>query len=127
MLFDEQNAYEYCKFLGKRYPFHPWVLGGDSNRFWNVNAMDTIKGGGDPRSIPVVDFGNITEAMARGLKEGEEEARKDLEADNKRKAEGYETVITFHSAQGEWSDTQRTETPALSFLPRPSTSFLCPR
>ncbi|RSH90754.1 hypothetical protein EHS25_009929 [Saitozyma podzolica] len=99
VLFDEQNAYEYCKFLGKRYPFHPWVLGGDSNRFWNVNAMDTIKGGGNPKSIPVVDFGNVTEAMARGLREGEEEARKELEEENKKKAEGYETVITFHSAQ----------------------------
>jgi hypothetical protein len=100
ILFDESNAYEYCKFLSKRYPFHPWILGGDSDRYWNETAMEQIKSGKDPRTIDVVDFGKVTEAMARGLRDGEAEAVRELQGELAGMAKGYDTVITFHSAQG---------------------------
>lgn len=101
ILFNEENVYEYCKFLGERYPFHPWVLGGDSNRYWNRGTMDVVRAGGDPKEVEVVDFGAVTEAMAKGLLEGEKAAMAKLDADLGGRAEGYVPFITFHSAQGE--------------------------
>jgi hypothetical protein len=101
ILFDEENARSLGRFLGERYPFHPFVLGGDSNRHWNPAFNEVRNAGGDVADLPVIDFGAVTEAMAAGLREGEAAAIAALDNDLKAQAEGYETFITFHSAQGE--------------------------
>ena len=99
ILFDEDNAYAYCKFLGERYPFHPWMLGGDSNRFWNPRFKAALTAGEDPAALPAVDFGAITEAMARGVLDGEKAALEGLAAEVKAKAEGYTPFVSYHPAQ----------------------------
>ncbi|ORY24577.1 hypothetical protein BCR39DRAFT_320021 [Naematelia encephala] len=99
ILFNTANAEAYGRFLGERYPFHPWILGGDSNRYWNVKTLETVMNGGDSRELEVVDYGDVTEAMAKGLLDGEQVAREALKGDIKVKAEGYEPFITYHSAQ----------------------------
>lgn len=100
ILFDEENARAFGRFVGERYPFHPFILGGDSNRHWNPELPATFHGG-DPSALPVIDYGPVTEAMALGLREGEAAAIAALDAELKAQAQAYETFITFHSAQGE--------------------------
>lgn len=85
--------------MGERYPFHPFVLGGDSVRYWNEKALAHIKDGNDPRELEVKDFGPISEAMAQGLIAGEAKALATLK--ELKIASDYKTFITFHSAQGE--------------------------
>ena len=99
ILFDQDKAYTYGYWLGKRYPFHPWILGGDSNRYWNAAALETIQSGGDCSGLEVIDYGNITETMAKGLIEGEREAIRGMEKEVSDLVGNYETFITFHSAQ----------------------------
>ncbi|KAL7418636.1 hypothetical protein Q5752_007094 [Cryptotrichosporon argae] len=99
ILFDTDSAYAYARFVGERYPFHPFILGADSVRYWNADAMAVISSGGDAAGIEVKDFGDVTEAFARGLRDGEKAAIEGLEGGVKNKAQGYETMITFHSAQ----------------------------
>lgn len=93
ILFDERNAFEYGKFLGGRYPAHPFVLGGDSVRYWNPKTMDPKV---DKRTVDIIDYGPVWEAMAQGLIEGERAALRGVAG-----AEGYETFITYHSSQCE--------------------------
>jgi hypothetical protein len=95
ILFNEKNALAYGRFLGSRYPAHPFVLGGDSVRYWNPKTMDPSL---DKRTIDVIDYGPVWQAMAQGLIEGEREALEGVAA-----AEGYETFITYHSSQCESS------------------------
>lgn len=97
MLFDDDSAYSFGAFLGERYPFHPFILGGDSNRYWNTGTMEHIKAGKNSRDLEVVDSGHLTEAMAKGLADGEAKAKVALQL-----GEDYTTFITYHSAQGEW-------------------------
>jgi hypothetical protein len=112
VLFDEENAYAFGRFVGERYPFHPYILGGDSTRYWNVGTMAHVKAGKDPRQVEIVDFGAITEAMAKGLVEGEGVVKDRLGV------KGYTSMITFHSAQGEL-DTLRMLIESLApFHPR---------
>lgn len=92
-------AYDYGHFVGKRYPFHPFVLGGDSNRFWNTGTMAHLKSGKGPCGIEAVDLGPIYEAMGEGLRHGEMEAIRMMKEELGGKEEGYKTFITFHSAQ----------------------------
>ncbi|BEI82007.1 hypothetical protein CcaverHIS002_0211670 [Cutaneotrichosporon cavernicola] len=99
ILFDEENARSFGRFLGERYPFHPFILGGDSNRHWNPEFNAVRNAGRDVSELPLIDYGVITEAMAAGLRDGEAAAIAALDADLKAQAEGYETFITFHSAQ----------------------------
>lgn len=103
ILFNEENARAFGRFVGERYPFHPFILGGDSNRLWNPDFEKTLKSGGDIFKLPVIDFGAITEAMAQGLLEGEAAGIAALDAQLKAQASDYKTFITFHSAQGELS------------------------
>jgi hypothetical protein len=90
ILFDTANAYSFGRFLGERYPYHPYILGGDSNRYWNADYRETTRRGGDVSRIDMTDYGPIFEAMARGLIDGE--AMHTLSST-------YKTFITFHSAQ----------------------------
>lgn len=106
VIFDEDNAYSYAKFLGNRYPFHPFILGGDSNRYWNIDAQSTISTANNLAGIKVVDFGHVTESMARGLIDGEKEAIQRLSGPVRDLAKGYQTFITFHSTQGEGSSAR---------------------
>ena len=99
ILFDEQSAEAFGEFLGHRYPFHPFILGGDSNRYWNKDTARTLQSGGDLAELEVTDFGPVFEAMARGCIKGEKRAIKELA--ELKKAASYKTFITFHSAQGE--------------------------
>jgi len=99
LLWDEKTAHSFGLFLGERYPFHPYVLGGDSVRYWNEKTLAHIKDGKDPRELEVKDFGPISEAMAQGLIAGEKRAIAGL--DQVDRTSNYKTFITFHSAQGE--------------------------
>lgn len=100
ILFDEDSARSVGRFLGERYPFHPFILGGDSNRYWNKQMPEYLSNGKDTKELERVDFGPVTEAMAQGLKEGEQKAISSLSEQLRAKAQGYETFMTYHSAQG---------------------------
>lgn len=99
IVFDTENAYAFGEFLGERYPFHPFVVGGDSVRYWNPAALKTIM---DPekdlKDLEVIDTGPVWEAMAKGLVTGEAKAKARIAND---KVEKYKTFITYHSSQGE--------------------------
>lgn len=98
LLWDEKTAHSFGLFLGERYPFHPYVLGGDSVRYWNEKALAHIKEGKDPGELEVKDFGPISGAMAQGLIAGEKKVIARLKQLDY--ASDYKTFITFHSAQG---------------------------
>lgn len=97
ILFNEQTAYSYGAFLGERYPFHPFIIGGDSDRYWNEQTLAHISAGKDPKELEVKDFGPVFDAMARGVADGERKAKAELAIPG---SEGYEAFVTFHSAQG---------------------------
>jgi hypothetical protein len=100
VLFDTKSAYSFGSFLGYRYPFQPFILGGDTNRYWNEDAIETIKVFGDLSTIPVVDYGAITEAMAKGILDGSKAAIDALDPELASVAKGYKAFITYHSTQG---------------------------
>ena len=108
ILFDEKNAHEYGFFLGERYPFTPWVLGGDTNRYWNPETDRWLKAGKDSRELDIIDYGPVFESMARGLQKGEESAVAQLDKKVSDLAKGYKPFITFHSGQREFG-SQGTE------------------
>ncbi|WWD01007.1 hypothetical protein V866_007945 [Kwoniella sp. B9012] len=98
ILFDETNAYTYGQFLGQRYPFQPFVLGGDTNRYWHMDAHRKIMNGEDPATFEVHDVRPVVEAMAKGLLDG-------VLVGKKRDGlpqiiEQYTPFITYHSTQG---------------------------
>lgn len=103
VIFDSDNAYSFANFLGKRYPFHPFILGGDTNRYWNVDVQKAIKGN-NLSGVRVIDYGATIEAMARGLIDGEKEAIQALSPDLYDMTGGYTTFITYHSTQGGFLD-----------------------
>jgi hypothetical protein len=95
ILFNESNAYDYGRFLGNRYPAHPFVLGGDSVRYWNPKTLDPTA---DKNKLDIIDYGPVWEAMAKGLIHGEQEALQVVNG-----AQDYETFITYHSSQCKFS------------------------
>lgn len=108
IIFDTDNAYAYAKFLGNRYPFHPFVLGGDSNRFWNMDAGPLfwdVDGKNNLAGIEIVDYGPVTEVMAKGLIEGEAARIATLSPELQSLCRGYETFLTYHSTQGMTDNT----------------------
>lgn len=100
IIFDEQNALEYGRFLGERYPFHPCILGGDTNRYWNKDTVAILDQGAHPDNIPLTDFAPVVEAMAQGIKEGETKAIKQYAEVLPENAKSYRTFMTYHSTQG---------------------------
>lgn len=97
VLFDEETAQSFGTFLGQRYPFHPFIIGGDSNRYWNEKTLAHVSAGEGADTLKVKDFGPVYEAMAKGIIEGEAMTKSALSL---RGAADYKTFITFHSAQG---------------------------
>lgn len=88
-LFDEENGYWLGKYLGKRYPGLPKMMGGDTNGFWANNVPQARQAWrddphGDPTKLldPVEDTRGIWAAMMKGFKEEEAKA-------------GYEAFVTF--------------------------------
>ena len=88
-LFDEENGYWLGKYLGKRYPGLPKMMGGDTNGFWANNVPQARQAWrddphGDPTKLldPVEDTRGIWTAMMKGFKEEEAKA-------------GYEAFVTF--------------------------------
>lgn len=88
-LFDEENAEWLGRYLGKRYPGIPKMMGGDTNGFWADNvpqARDAWRESPeeDPKSFlhPIEDTRSVWAAMMKGFKE--EEAR-----------HGYDAFVTF--------------------------------
>jgi hypothetical protein len=80
VIFDNDSARSYGRFLGERYPFLPKVLGGDSNPFWFANGGADIwkrlrAGGRDPYDeplpriddLPTAESHDVWEAMAEGI------------------------------------------------------------
>ncbi|CAG9984549.1 unnamed protein product [Clonostachys byssicola] len=87
-LFDENNAYALGRYLGKRYPGVPKMLGGDTNGFWANNvpqARDAWRKNPENPEIkldPIEDTRGIWAAMMRGFIE--EEAK-----------QGYKAFVAF--------------------------------
>lgn len=102
ILFDEKLAFGYGRFLGERYPFHPFILGGDGNRYWNPDIKSQLQKGVAAADLEVTDFGPVFEAMGRGILEGELAAIEKASQKVQEAAKGYTTFMTFHPAQREW-------------------------
>jgi hypothetical protein len=100
ILFNTRNAYEYGHFLGDRYPFHPFVLGGDTNRYWNSGVHETVMAGQDVTKLELSDCGDVVEAMAKGIMDGEKSALNRHQSDLPQQALTYQSFITYHSTQG---------------------------
>ncbi|KAF4964235.1 hypothetical protein FSARC_7789 [Fusarium sarcochroum] len=73
-----KNARVFGKYLGKRYPGIPKMMGGDTNGFWADNvpqARDEWRKNPEMNFTsfldPISDTRNIWEAMMKGFKEGE--------------------------------------------------------
>jgi hypothetical protein len=107
ILFDTGNAYDYGKFLGGRYPFQPFVLGGDTNRYWNSRVHETVMAGQDVTKLELSDCVEVVEAMARGIIDGEKAALQSLKQQLSGSAQSYESFITYHSTQGKPLCSQR--------------------
>ena len=101
VVFDERNSRSYGEYLGERYPFHPWVLGGDTNRYWNPKTVAYLDEKKDVNDLEVIDYKPVFDAMREGIVEGEKRAICKLSKEVGDKARGYETFFTFHSTQGE--------------------------
>jgi hypothetical protein len=99
ILFNKENAYEYGRFLGHRYPFVPWFLGGDTNRYWHPDTLQSIKDGKAPPES--IDYGPVFESMANGLIDGERAAVAEMDEELQSLAQGYKPFMTFHSASCE--------------------------
>ena len=100
-VFDRENSRSYGEFLGERYPFHPWVLGGDTNRYWNPETVAYLNENKDVNELEVIDYKPTFDAMREGIAEGEKRAIAKLSTQLRDKAKGYETFFTFHSTQGD--------------------------
>ncbi|KAH8647498.1 hypothetical protein BGZ61DRAFT_501268 [Ilyonectria robusta] len=77
-LFDVDNAEVFGRYLGKRYPGIPKLMGGDSNAFWANNVPQARQAWrddpeSDPKSHlgPIEDTRDIWAAMMKGFKEEE--------------------------------------------------------
>lgn len=95
IIFNRENAYEFGRYMGERYPFHPFVLGGDSVRYWNPDTVNHMQGGGSIEKLEIIDYGPTWEALAQGLRYGEKQAANIHQLDTS----NYETLITYHSCQ----------------------------
>lgn len=95
-LFTPSTGYTLCHFLGSRYPFLPFILGGDSNRYWS-DKFDSPEG----TVVELVDYGDVVESMAKGLIEGEREAISKMRPTTSINQDitPYKTFIIYHSAQ----------------------------
>jgi len=100
ILFNPRNAYEYGQFLGDRYPFHPFVLGGDTNRYWNPRVHETVMAGQDVTKLELSDCGDVVEAMAKGIMDGEKGILLKHQGHLPESAQTYQPFITYHSTQG---------------------------
>lgn len=100
VLFDSSNAYNYGRFLGERYPFQPFVLGGDTNRYWNPKVHETVMAGQDVTLLELSDCVEVVEAMASGIIDGEKAVLQRHRADLPPSAQFYESFLTYHSTQG---------------------------
>lgn len=74
MIFDDKNIASLGMYLGERYPFNPFILGGDSNRYWSRHTITLlrrcIRNLDDPaklRELPIEDCGAVTETLAASL------------------------------------------------------------
>ena len=99
IIFDEDSARAYGKFLGLRYPFHPWILGGDTPRWWNPKALSWAIQGNDLEALNLQDYGPVWEAMADGIQAGEQQAISKL---NDPRCKGYNAFMTYHTSQSKF-------------------------
>lgn len=122
-LFDEENAEIFGRFLGKRYPGIPKMLGGDTNAFWAENVPQARAAwrenpDSDPLSYlgPLTDTRPIWAAMMKGFRE--EEA-----------LQGYNAFVTFQPTSP-WIADPPTPLPyghnVCFFLLAPSSFLLSP-
>ncbi len=101
LIFNESNAYSYGAFLGKRYPFQMYIVGGDTNRYWNPDVHKTVMAGSDVRELEIIDYGLIIDAMARGIHAGYKTATEGFSPELRSLAGDYTPFMTHHSTQGE--------------------------
>lgn len=63
-LFDEANAYALGRYLGKRYPGVPKMLGGDTNGFWTSNVPQARDAWRKNPENPAITLGPIEDTRA---------------------------------------------------------------
>ncbi|KAM0753520.1 hypothetical protein T439DRAFT_377708 [Meredithblackwellia eburnea MCA 4105] len=89
LLFDEENIKVLGEYVGDRYPYLPYITGGDSNRFWSQNTITTVMSGGSISDLPSHDSGAVTEALAASLIAGQAKHNT---------SEQYRPFLTYHPA-----------------------------
>ncbi|KAL8291354.1 hypothetical protein RQP46_002332 [Phenoliferia psychrophenolica] len=91
LLFDEENVKVLGEYLGERYPWTPFICGGDSNRFWSQHTITAFMAGDKDaiRNLPIHDSGPVTEALAAALLKGALPTTSSTE---------YTPFITYHPA-----------------------------
>ncbi|WWC61515.1 uncharacterized protein I303_104099 [Kwoniella dejecticola CBS 10117] len=96
--FDNVDAAKaFGEFSGRRYPFLPYLNGGDVHRYWFDDASFNAREGKPTRGsgIKVIDYGPVFEAFAEGIIAGEAEHRHD----------GSSSFIAFHPTASWLPDT----------------------
>ena len=85
---DKDAAYHFGKFCGERYPYLPYLVGGDVHRYWFDDAAFNSRVGKPIKAplVDVIDYGPVFEGFANGITRGEEKHRSD----------GSKPLITFH-------------------------------
>ncbi|KAI9172714.1 hypothetical protein HJFPF1_02226 [Paramyrothecium foliicola] len=106
--FNDEAARNFGEYIGKRYPYVPKVLFGDTNPVWkNKTAVrnDYAYGGllSAKRDHEILDFSSVYDAFAEGIIEGEREALGDLWGKPLKNGLRYEPMITMHP-QNQWME-----------------------
>ncbi|OCF43452.1 hypothetical protein I317_02752 [Kwoniella heveanensis CBS 569] len=96
--FDNVDAARaFGKFSGARYPFLPYLNGGDVHRYWFDDAAFNARVGKPTRAphVKIIDYGPVFEAFAQGIIEGEATHRPN----------GSQPFIAFHPTASWLPDT----------------------
>ncbi|WVW83538.1 hypothetical protein I302_105559 [Kwoniella bestiolae CBS 10118] len=90
-------ALAFGKYCGQRYPFLPYLNGGDTQRYWFDDAVFNARAGKPTRAphVKIIDYGPVFEAFADGIVAGESSHRTD----------GSQPFITFHPTASWLPDT----------------------
>lgn len=85
----DENGEAFGRFIGKRYPYLPKSLFGDTNPYWADDGAieDDYNAGGIPGHHPSANFTSVYDVVARGIVAGEREAIGD---------DGYGPLLTMH-------------------------------
>lgn len=106
--FNAESARKFGEYIGKRYPYVPKVLFGDTNPIWrNKTAVRTNYAFGgalsDTTGLEVLDFSPVYDALAEGIIDGERQAIGDGWEMSQENGLIYEPMLTMHP-QNQWTE-----------------------